>query len=306
MPVKGPAGGNGGDRLNLFTPIEGDTTSFVTSGSGGGGARYEDVDGWGSQVGSGGLGGAGGSNGSSSNFVLAFSDTAGQNVNFSGGGGAGGPGGAGGDSGIVPTGTAAFVKVASGVPSSFTTGTVFNADGDILYIGLPSKYALVKITFSVVATGLSSIEYAYSLGSNTWKTYASADGKIFEDDTISGGSIFGQDGYLCFIGPGISSDIVKDGASAAAARSPWAVDTVFPAVGSYYWIRLTRTTPSISTVPDISAITIPTDKGFSGNYAPTTLSGAGGGGGCCGKDGSLVFSVAGGDGASGFISITYS
>jgi hypothetical protein len=112
------------------------------------------------------------------------------------------------------------VTVAFG--SAGTDVTIFDEDNDLIYIGDAAQFNTIEVILATVASNPGTKPtFEYSQGASSWNTLP------VSDDTNG----FRENGNIFYSIPG-----------------DWATDTV-NAVASKYWVRIKRTTNSLSTIP---------------------------------------------------------
>lgn len=117
----------------------------------------------------------------------------------------------------------AYTDITSNLSSAASDVQLFVANGDIVYIGNAGTFNSLAVTLAVAASGAGiKPTFEYSAGASSWTAFSPTDGTNgFRNlgGTIAWGTLTG-----------------------------WATDTV-NAVGSKYWIRITRTQNTLATPP---------------------------------------------------------
>ena len=122
--------------------------------------------------------------------------------------------------------TGAFTDVTAAFNAAGTDVEIFTSDNDIVYIGDAALFDVVEVTLAITAANPGIIPvFEFSDGASGRTTFSANDGTNGFRTT---GNISWDSGNLVGMG--------------------WAVDTV-NAVANKYWIRITRTTNNLGTVP---------------------------------------------------------
>lgn len=134
----------------------------------------------------------------------------------------------------------AYTDVTTNLGTAATDSTLFDANGDILYIGMASKFDLIEVVLATAASGAGiKPTFEFSAGSSVWTAFTPSD------DTL-----------------GFRNSSVISWNSADLAT--WATDTV-NGVGSKYWVRITRTQASLTTAPVEDTIKVQTSTRYQWN-----------------------------------------
>ena len=270
-PQLGPAGGAGSTGAGTGSP--GSVGGFSVSGGGGGGAAG---------MGANSPGGIGG-----------------QSTASLGGGGAAGFRGNGGNSipNINDISTTTTILLGTGAgssganPGTFTalTGSetnIFVSNFDYIYIGVNLPWSTFLYSDSTNANTSITPLFQYSLAGTTWQTI-SGSGNVSD----------GTSGFT------VHPDIVAiRGPPYVTATNPWSLQHI--AGTNAYWLRIQRTTVTVTTVPKATTSTILVQSAIQGGFSASPNTGAGGAGGTSFND-ETTTPASGGDGGSGFCELWY-
>lgn len=145
----------------------------------------------------------------------------------------------------------AYTDITSNLSSAASDVQLFVANGDIVYIGNAGTFNSLAVTLAVAASGAGiKPTFEYSAGASSWTTFSPTDG---------------TNGFRNL-----------GGTIAWGALAGWATDTV-NAVGSKYWVRITRTQNTLTTPPTedlikyIASVNYGWDK--DGDISSATLNG---------------------------------
>lgn len=118
----------------------------------------------------------------------------------------------------------AYTDVTASFNSAASDATLFDADNDVVYIGMAAQFDAISVTLATVASnpGIKPT-FEFSAGGGLWTVFTPSD------DTLG----FRTNGLIWWT---------------IADIPTWATDTV-NGVGSKYWVRITRTQNVLSTAP---------------------------------------------------------
>jgi hypothetical protein len=123
-----------------------------------------------------------------------------------------------------------YADITTAVGTDTTNVVIFEEDNDVLYIGHSAAFNTINFELATPANQTIAPIFEFSDGFGVWVTFTPSD-------STNGMTASGQIAWT-----------IADLAS-------WAIDTV-NAVGSKYWIRITRTRNNLSTVPIESSMCI--------------------------------------------------
>lgn len=143
-----------------------------------------------------------------------------------------------------------YTDVTTAFGSAATDVSIFDEDGDVIYIGDAATFETIEVILATVASKSIKPTFEYSQGGSAWNTLS------VSDDTNG----FRENGTIFFEEPG-----------------DWATDTV-NAVGSKYWLRITRNNNNVPVVPIEDTIKIIAAANYewdeNGNLTVNDISGA--------------------------------
>lgn len=150
-----------------------------------------------------------------------------------------------------PAGSGSFTDITAAVALDDASAVAPYAGvaGARFYVGFDATFANITVKLAVNGSPSIAPTFEYSQGTGTWNTFTPTDGTAG----------FVQDGTIAWSIPALSG---------------WATDTIL-GQGPYYWVRIERTTVSMTTDAEVNrARVLPTDG--TGNPRTVTLPAAGG------------------------------